>query len=118
METSPIPHTLVEHSVMKCSSTTGVPFHCIHYFTFLQCNVETASKFCKVDRCPFYKNINLQYITLNNFHLYIFFPLIIGDTRQFVQVRKKHIWLFTSGSRVNRANQKWGGGRGEESEKV
>lgn len=85
-----IPHTLLEHSVLKCLSTMGVPSHCIHYFTFLQCNVETASLFCKVDRCSFYKNINLQYITLNNFNLYIFFPPIIGDTRQFVQIRKKN----------------------------
>lgn len=44
----------------------------------------------------FYKNINLQYITLNNFNLYIVFPPTIGDTRQFVQVRKK-VWLVTSG---------------------
>ncbi|KAI5279970.1 Sh2 Domain-Containing Adapter Protein F [Manis pentadactyla] len=83
----------------------GFPSRCIHNFTFLQCNAETASKFCKVDRCPCYKNIDLQYITLNNFDLYIFPPPVIDDTHPFVQVRKQ-IWLFTSGLRVNKVNQK------------
>lgn len=81
------PHQKEYKSNMKTSSNTtdrirtlweevfiyhGLAFHCINYFTFLQCNVEIASKFCKGDQCPFYKNISLQYITLNNFNLYIF----------------------------------------------
>lgn len=109
METSPNTTYSIRTFCNEVLVYAGLPFHGIHCFTFLQCNVETASKFCKVDWCPFYKNINLQYITLSNLNLYIFFPPVIGDTRQFVQVRK-NIWLFTSGLIVNRINQKWWGG--------
>lgn len=107
LETSPpIPRTQLEHSI-KTSGATGL-LSLPHYISTAQC--QAALRFCKVGWCPFYKNINLQYITLHNFNLYRFsLPQVTHIS--FYKLKIIIIillWLFTSGIIVNSAHQNLG----------
>lgn len=115
-ETSPQnPRTQLKHSIKNSSATGFLSLHRARFSSTAQC--QAAFKFCKAGWCPFYKNSNVQYITLCNLNLYSFVP--IGGTHQFVQARREKkkekritlLWLFPPGIIVNRVNQNlvwWG----------
>lgn len=82
----PIPHT--QHSI-KPSCATG----CLSLPRSIStAQSQTALGFCKVGWCPFYKNTNLQYITLHHFNLHRF-PLPQVTHISFYKLGKKKVML-------------------------